>query len=143
MAYSSWGGGTPQETFVKIPSREVVDFNLELTPPDALAELFIEDIGGVELSQLTNYQTVYGTNVNYQIVYGLQNISADYNPADWLTSKLPSAYLRETLNYNDYYESITPMLNGNIEIEFSNLPSETDVEVQIDSNAIIDIQVIA
>lgn len=135
-----WSGQSVSEAFVKLPSRDVLNFSESVAQPDVLAQLFIDDIGGVELSQLTNYQTIYGTNVNYTIVAGLRNITAEYNPADWLLNKLPNYKAVEVLDYNDYFSGINVLATGDVEINFLLLPNDVDIEIQTDYNAIIDIQ---
>ena len=137
---TAWNGGNVNDAFVKLPSRDVVDINSNNKTVDEIASLFLDAIGGVELSQLTNYQTVYGTNTQYLLLSDLLNVTADYNPTDWLVKKYNRRGTEEALDYNTYYENVEIIDNGNIEINFTILPNDVDVEVQVDYNAIIDIQ---
>lgn len=65
---------------VKAATPDIVLFNEESLPVDAMSALIFERIGGQELINMTRHDTVDGRNVTYQLISNNSQISDSYNP---------------------------------------------------------------
>lgn len=133
------------EAFIKIPSRNVLDFSTSLPPSEDFENLFIDDIGGVELSQIGNYHTIYGTNKQYVTIYGLDQLDQEYDPMRLLLGQeVASFFQRYNIDYTLYFDYSADTFpieidnGGDMLIYFNDIPDGINVEVQIDSTGIID-----
>ena len=66
---------------VKMPNREVINFQTAPVLPEYVQELLFEDIGGTELINMVRHDTVSGRNVAYNIISNLTTINLKFDPS--------------------------------------------------------------
>lgn len=66
---------------VKMPNRDVVNFQTPAVLPEYVQELLFEDIGGTELITMVRHDTVSGINVAYNIISNLTTINLKFDPS--------------------------------------------------------------
>jgi hypothetical protein len=71
---------TEQRKAIKPATPDIVLFNEESLPIDAMSGLIFEKIGGQEIINMTRHDTVDGRNVTYQLISNNSKISDAYNP---------------------------------------------------------------
>jgi hypothetical protein len=69
---------------IKPATPDIVLFNEESLPIDAMSGLIFEKIGGQEIINMTRHDTVDGRNVTYQLISNNSKISDAYNPNNML-----------------------------------------------------------
>jgi len=67
---------------VKPATPDLILFNQDVLPVDAMADLIFEDIGGHELINMMRHDTVKGQNVNYSLVSNSKAVSKSYSPSN-------------------------------------------------------------
>jgi hypothetical protein len=75
---------TPKRA-TKPATPDIVLFNEESLPIDAMSGLIFEKIGGQEIINMTRHDTVDGRNVTYQIISNNSKISDTYNPNNMIS----------------------------------------------------------
>jgi hypothetical protein len=70
---------------IKPATPDIVLFNEESLPIDAMSGLIFEKIGGQEIINMTRHDTVDGRNVTYQIISNNSKISDAYNPNNMIS----------------------------------------------------------
>lgn len=66
---------------VKLPNREVVNFQVAPALPEYISEILFEEIGGTELINMVRHDTVFGINVAYNIISNLTQINLRFDPS--------------------------------------------------------------
>jgi len=148
---SSASSDTPAtEAAIKTAPIDTVEFIDEALSAELLLELLFEDVGGQELLTIARNDTVNGQPVAYQPFKNLGILQEIYNPTNLLklqetSDKIFSNFtidLREKipkvgsgLNGQNYYLDLAA---GDGIIEFINLKSDEQVEIQIASAGIIE-----
>lgn len=66
---------------VKIPDKQVINFQTAPVLPEYVQELLFEDIGGTELINMVRHDTVSGRNVSYNIISNLTKINLKFDPS--------------------------------------------------------------
>lgn len=141
---------TPAATPVKTAPIDTVVFIDDAVSDALITDLLFEDVGGQELLTIARSDTVNGQEVIYQPFKNLNILQETYNPTNLLllqetSDKIFANYiidLREKIpkvgngidGKNFYVDSIT----GDLIVEFVNLKSDEQVEVQISTAGIID-----
>jgi hypothetical protein len=135
---------------IKTAPIDTVEFVDEALSAELLLELLFEDVGGQELLTIARNDTVNGQPVAYQPFKNLGILQEIYNPTNLLklqetSDKIFSNFtidLREKipkvgsgLNGQNYY---LDLVAGDGIIEFINLKSDEQVEIQIASAGIIE-----
>jgi hypothetical protein len=65
---------------IRAASPDLVLFNEESLPVDAMSGLIFENIGGQEIINMTRHDTVNGRNVSYELISNNDKISSSYSP---------------------------------------------------------------
>lgn len=66
---------------VKMPNREVINYQVAPALPEYIAEILFEDVGGTELINMVRHDTVSGINVAYSIISNLTQINLKFDPS--------------------------------------------------------------
>lgn len=130
----------PTESWVRIPSRDVVDFSYSPVSALEMEELFIGDVGGIELSQVTTYQTIAGTNQKYKTISGLDELNLEFDPEKMVSSQTPENSIFGKYGLQLIGKDITVEINpdtGDLEIEFDIIEANVDLDVQVAIDATI------
>lgn len=150
----------PLDKIVKIPERDVVNYQDENIPAEVLTNLLFENLGANELVKFERHDTIEGTNTTYDIISNLSKIRKEYDPSSLISrqkpdtsffdiytikleSKIPDQkYLAENpkilaggqINTTDY---VYIRDNGDLVIELININPDEIIEVEIDSSGTI------
>lgn len=65
---------------IKPATPDIIIFNEDALPVDAMANLIFEDIGGHEIINMMRHDTVDGKNVNYSLISNANKVDSSYNP---------------------------------------------------------------
>jgi hypothetical protein len=151
---------TPPDVIVRIPERDIVNYQDDDIPTELITNLLFENLGANELVKFERHDTVEGTNASYDIISNLSNIRRSLDPAALISRQKPDTsyfdifniklenkiptelYLRNNpkidatgeVNTNDY---VYIDQEGNLVIELVNIESDEILEVEIDSNGTI------
>jgi hypothetical protein len=153
-------------TAVKIPELYNVDINTDVVPESVLEFLLFEQIAGQELLLTSRTDLLNGQNVSYGVISNLTDLQLEYSPSNILAvpNTLPDLFKVYGLVLESYVpvldlESGGP-LSGNespnayidlgdesttknqLIIEFKNMQSNYDVEIQVLYSGIIEDTVI-
>jgi hypothetical protein len=140
---------TPETPAIKSAPIETVLFNDEKVSDNLLLDLLFEDVGGQELLTMSRHDTVNGQPVAYQPFKNLGILQNTFNPSNLLrlqetsdkffanfvinlNSKIPK--VGNGLNGSNYYLTSS----GDLVIEFVNLKSDEEIEIQIVTDGTID-----
>lgn len=131
---------------IKTATPDIILFDDSALPIEVMTDLIFENIGGQELINIARHDTVNGQAISYQPIKNLSSIQQEYNPNNILSLqqtenrffagfsiKLENA-IPEIGNgpngENIYFDQTT----GNLIIEFVNLNSDEQIEVQVTVN---------
>ena len=128
----------------KTASRDIIEFNDESIINDAelIVDLLFEDIGSRELLSISRQDTVNGQNVRYQPIKNLGILKEEYNPqnlvniqktSDKIFDNFPINLATKVPQYAGGANGDNVYLNsdGSLVLEFENMLSDEQVEVQI------------
>lgn len=128
-------------TYVKQAPKDTIVFDNSTLSPEALLELFFEDIGGIELASLSRADAIDGQDVVYSPIKNLSSIRRRFNPNNIISSaaSLDSYFSRfgiDLLRRGVYFPYVDE--NGSVVVEIDNVLSDEEIEVQIISNGTIE-----
>jgi hypothetical protein len=151
---------TSPDVIVRIPERDVVNYQDEDIPAELIISLLFENLGANELIKFERHDTIEGTNANYDIISNLSSIRQKFNPASLISRQKPDTSYFDIFNIKledkiptDLYLRNNPKVDatgevnttdyvyidqeGNLVIELVNIDSDEILEVEIDSNGTI------
>ncbi len=151
---------SPPDEIVRIPERDVVNYQDEDIPAELIISLLFENLGANELIKFERHDTIEGTNANYDIISNLSSIRQKFNPASLISRQKPDTSYFDIFNIKledkiptDLYLRNNPKVDatgevnttdyvyidqeGNLVIELVNIDSDEILEVEIDSNGTI------
>lgn len=135
---------------IRLPNRDVVTIETELTDAGEMEKWLFADIGGTELINLVRNDSISGINVNYSVISDLQAVDATFDPSFILLNK--TKYQSEFDKYSiklstkipefDFYDynEVPPDINlatnayfdgQNLVIELQNMKEAEFVEVEV------------
>jgi hypothetical protein len=120
-------------TLVKIPSRDVVDYQDADIPVELITNLLFENLGANELVKFERHDTIEGTNSTYDIISNLAGIKKEFDPSGLISRQKPDTSYFDI--YNIKLEDKIPSqkyLQDNPKIDGSGQVNTTDY-VYIDS----------
>jgi hypothetical protein len=150
ISASSVASNTPVTPAIKTAPIDTVEFVDESLSAELLLDLLFEDVGGQELLTIARNDTVNGQDVVYQPFKNLGILQEIYNPTNLLKLQETSdkIFSNFTINLRDKIPKVGSGLNGanyyldltagDGIIEFINLKSDEQVEIQIVSAGIIE-----
>jgi alpha-L-arabinofuranosidase len=141
---------TATKSSVKTATTDIIQFDDEtiIDNAEVIVDLLFENIGGQELLTIARYDTVNGQDVKYQPIKNLKILQEEYNPNNLIKVQQTSDkyFANFPIKLND---KIPNQGNGpqgsnvylteddNIILEFINLESDEQVDVQITINGTI------
>lgn len=130
---------------VKPATPDIILFNEDALPVDAMSHLIFENIGGHEIINMLRYDTVDGKNMDYQLIGNMGSLSKAFSPNNMISSTgTLQEYFKnfairldvhqiETLepNYENvlYIDRVT--LPGSLVLEVTNMKVNEQVELQV------------
>ena len=66
---------------VKMPTRQIVNYQTAPALPEYIAEILFEEVGGTELINMVRHDTVSGINVAYNIISNLTQVNLKFDPS--------------------------------------------------------------
>lgn len=139
---------SPPPPPVKTATPDIILFDDESTPIDTMADLIFENIGGIELINITRSDIVNGQKISYQPIKNLSSIQQRYNPNNILglqqtadkyfsgfSIKLEDKIPNEGNGPNGENVYINDL--GDLVIEFININNDEQVEIQIAASGTI------
>lgn len=119
---------------VKEAPIDTIVFDSEGVPIDEMMRLLYEDIGGVELSNISRYDLIDGQDVIYSPIRNLQEIWRKFNPVNLIAASLSDTYFSRfaiDLVARGINEPQIDGTTGDITITVDNVANDEDIEVQI------------
>lgn len=151
---SSPGGGNLDPVITPPPVKsapiDTVIFVDEAIPNELIVDLLFEDVGGQELLSIARNDTVNGQDVVYQPFKNLDILQATYNPNTILRlpENINGAFANFTIDLRSKIPTVGNGKNGvnyyvdmdtaDIILEFVNLKTDEQVELEISDSAIIE-----
>lgn len=128
-------------TYVKKAPKDTIVFDDSAVSPEALLELYFEDLGGLELANLSRADAVDGQDVSYSPIKNLSSLRQRFNPNNIIASigNLENYFSRfgiDLLERGIYAPYVTE--DGNVAIEIDNVLGDEEIEVQVLSNGTIE-----
>lgn len=128
-------------TYVKQAPKDTIVFDESSVTPEALLELYFEDLGGIELANLSRADAIDGQDVTYSPIKNLSSLRRRFNPNNIIASagNLESYFARfaiDLLQRGIEYPYVTE--DGNVAIEISTILSDEEIEIQVLSSGTID-----
>lgn len=135
---------------IKTATPDIIQFDDKSIEENAeiLVDLLFENIGGQELLTIARYDTVNGQEVSYQPIKNLNILQQEYNPNNLVRIQQTSdtIFANFPIKLNDKIpvvgngpngENVYLGEDGSIVIEFVNLLSDEQIEVQITTDGTI------
>lgn len=128
-------------TYVKQAPKDTIVFDDASVSPEALLELFFEDIGGLELASLSRADAIDGQIARYSPIKNLSSVRRRFNPNNIISSaaSLETYFSRfgiDLLKRGVYYPYVDD--SGSVVIEIDIVQDDEEIEVQIVSNGTIE-----
>jgi hypothetical protein len=71
---------------VKVATPDIILFNQDALPVDAMADLIFEDIGGHEIINMSRHNTVKGQNIGYSLISNTKAVAKSYSSSNIIFS---------------------------------------------------------
>lgn len=130
---------------VLVPSKDVILFDDQYISADSIAEILLEDIGGIELLSIARRDTIDGLNPYYTLISNLSRIRREYDASQLISkqrpkqsyadkfaidinSKIPPDEYLSDHNLDNWYYLDS---EGNLVIELVNLKPDENIEVYV------------
>ena len=130
---------------VKPATPDIILFNEDSLPVDAMSHLIFENIGGHEIINMLRYDTVDGKNMDYRLIGNTEALSKAFSPTNMISSTgTLQEYFKnfairldihqiETLEPN--YENVLYVdrisFPGSLVLEVTNMEINEQVELQV------------
>lgn len=136
---------------VKLPSRDVINWSQTNSSLEDITTLLFEEIGSLELVNISRRDTIEGQNANYSVLSNLSNLKYKFNPTSIILGQKPNAALIDVfaidinnkipsdayLKYNNLDNFYYIDTNGDLVIELENMSSDEIIEVEIATDGTI------
>lgn len=129
-------------TYVKQAPRDTIIFDDESLSSNQLLDLFFEDIGGLELANISRSDLIDGQEATYSPIKNLSSLKRRFNPNNIIAnfSSINTYFSRfgiDLLRRNIFYPIIDED-TGDLVIEIENVFEDEEIEVQILSSGTIE-----
>lgn len=121
---------------IKIATPDLIIFNQEAIPVDAMANLIFEEIGGQEIISIARNDIVNGQEVSYSLVGNLNNLQRRYNSKNIFS--LPESIEKYFSNFSIQFDIHVPE-NGTGPNNERVYIAPTDSEVLTRGDLVIDV----
>lgn len=121
-------------TYVKQAPRDTIIFDEGGVNASPLEELLFEDLGGIELANVSRSDLVDGQEVSYSIVKNLSSLRRRFSPNNIISSSASlntyfSRFAIDLIARGPYYPYVTE--DGNVAIEVDTILPDEEIEVQV------------
>jgi hypothetical protein len=130
---------------VKSATPDIILFNENALPVDAMSHLIFENIGGHEMINMLRYDTIDGKNVSHRLIGNTQAVSRAFspsnitNPAGSINEYFKNFAIRlearqvETNepNYRNVLYVDRELFPGSLVLEVTNMRANEQVEIQV------------
>lgn len=130
---------------VRPATPDIILFNEDALPVDAMSHLIFENIGGHEIINMLRYDTVDGKNMDYRLIGNMEALSKAFSPNNIISSTgTLQEYFKnfairldihqiETLqpNYENVLYVDRLISPGSLVLEVTNMEINEQVEVQV------------
>lgn len=128
-------------TYVKKAPKDTIVFDNSSLSPEILLELYFEDLGGLELANLSRADAIDGQNASYSPIKNLSSLRRRYSPNNIIASvgNLENYFSRfgiDLLERGVYAPYVTE--DGNVAIEVDTILEDEEIEIQVLSNGTIE-----
>lgn len=127
---------------VKAIKPEDVVVRDDLLRPEMMADLIFENLGGMELIDMSRTDMVNGQDVVYQPIKNISSINTQYNPQNLISiAKTSAAYFKNfPISIDSYIQDQSQKQyeldeNGNLVLYFINVPKNEQVQIQLFTSA--------
>lgn len=143
----------PKPKIVKNPNRDVIDLSREDFSLSSISRLVFEQVGSIELANISRRDTIEGQNPYYELISNLSSIRKNFDPTSIisrqksnqnissnytisLNDKIPDDQYLERNNLEDFYYIDT---NGDLVIELDNLSTDEIIDFEISTSGTINL----
>ena len=143
----------PPPKIVKSPNRDVVEFSREQFSQSSIARLLFEQVGSIELVNISRRDTIEGQNPYYTLISNLSSIRKNFDPTSLisrqksnqnisdnysisLNNKIPDQQYLDRNNLTSFYYIDS---NGDLVIELDNLAVDEIIDLEIASSGTINL----
>lgn len=130
---------TAPDKNIKSASSDIIQFDDNAVDIALIQDLLYEDIGAVELANISRTDLIDGQDVLYSPIRNLSTIRREFNPNNIIATSYSTDYfsrfgidLISRGVYEPYFDE-----SGNLVIEIENVRDEEEIQVQILSNGTI------
>lgn len=119
---------------------DTVLFDESTISPELLIQLQYEDVGGVELANVSRSDIIDGQNIIYSPIKNLSDVRRRYNPNNIIPlSENSNSFLNRFSIEINLRQPYVPYFNddGDLVIEVEDIKDDEVIEVQVDRNGII------
>lgn len=130
---------------VRIPDRDVLEFNKNEISPSGIASLLFEAVGGTEIISLVRRDTIEGQNPYYTLISNLSSIRKQFEPTQLIarqkpnqtifdlypidiSRKIPSADSLRAKKLQNFFYIDT---NGDLVVELDNMFGDEIIQLEI------------
>lgn len=131
---------TPDKNIKEAPS-DIIQFDDDSVEIALLQDLLFEDIGGVELANISRSDLIDGQSVIYEPIKNLSTVRQEFNPNNVVATAFSSNYFSRFGIDLDSRGIGEPYVddNGDLVIEVNDVQDEEEIQVQILLNGTIDL----
>ncbi|MDA0900313.1 MAG: hypothetical protein O3B35_04720 [Proteobacteria bacterium] len=143
----------PPPKIVKSPNRDVVEFGREQFSQSSIVRLLFEQVGSIELVNISRRDTIEGQNPYYTLISNLSSIRKNFDPTSLisrqksnqnisdnysisLNNKIPDQQYLDRNNLTSFYYIDS---NGDLVIELDNLAVDEIIDLEIASSGTINL----
>lgn len=132
---------TGQTKNVLVAPSDIIQFDNENVDVALMQDLLFEDIGAIELANISRSDLIDGQEVSYSPIKNLSTIRREFNPNNIILTANSNDYfsrfgidLSAKTIYEPYFDE-----DGNLVIEIDGVAAGEEIDVQILSNGTIDL----
>jgi hypothetical protein len=119
---------------VKIPDRDVLEFNRTDVSPSGIATLLFEAVGGTEIISLVRRDTVEGQNPYYDLISNLSSITKQYEPTQLIARQKPNQTIFDlyAIDLNRKIPTVSSLRDKKLQ-NFFYIDTNGDLVVELDN----------
>lgn len=131
---------TPDKNIKPAPS-DIIQFDEDSIEIALLQDLLFEDIGGVELANISRTDLIDGQNVIYEPIKNLSSIRQEFNPNNVIATAIASNYFSRFGINLDSRGISEPYIdeNGDLVVEVEDVRDGEEIQIQLLLNGTIDL----
>lgn len=130
----------PPPKIVKSPNRDVVEFSREQFSQSSIARLLFEQVGSIELVNISRRDTIEGQNPYYTLISNLSSIRKNFDPTSLISRQKSNQNIQDnySINLNNKIPDQDYLTRNNLE-NFYYIDDNGDLVIELDNLAIDEI----